>query len=1474
MTRPPRRSARLRKSTPPASVVHDLTPDDIEMVNGEASFSERETSETRSAASNACVSQRITEASSLEIELGESNDDSDDDSPVNHHTRTLLSRRRQATQTKSLERNRADPMEQDTTSLASTDDVTSEAESSDASWYSLASLEQNGHVSTDSENDLPIKPSRKRAVTPTSPSDNPQADQPSPRKKLASRLGRISLDQQPSGESNVHGIQGSVASTETPDDARQELADQEGATTQSTISPMEYSSHRIYMAYSESGDSSTVSAYLKKQGWLESKFLKDVLIARPAMCVSIREEGIFITSPSAAGVDRCVEFMAHVLREDGVLFEEFFLSPTEAQEAPYSGATASESDSIIYLYPYDEPIDSPEASHEHLEQRRVPKDFEHHSCGPDSLQLARKEVVPFGPFRDALKSAQIKFREGKPLPDDFCSSCGTMHPVQKFFHKNKWLRLCYRYTGLSLISKTISKTITKHPIYIECREEENPVIQDGVILRPCLLCRKMMPHSHWIRSSGKSVKKMRYVFSTCNASSQVAIDKRAAKKSGTYVPGTRGRGPTRKFAIDDKAASCSHCYQKFPASTVVAHREVCKTKHQFCNRCYKYHLLKNFDIHYGVNRCFRVTDSPTTSDITLEPLSLHCPTCEKKVVDLDEHWRDSEGCELKELENIGEAVAGHVLESPPPLTKYPDIFRHFLEVVEFPRRQQSVQDRAASIWARQTDVEFLDDDLSSEATDLNTTGLQYMLQSITMDPDMTAEHKKLNLYNNQKTIDNYSGSYTSKEDLINLGKNCLGAGDVTRSGHGLVTDSCPLGTILDFDTGLVIAVHPEKCLRMASRCSFCYTKRRMRIMLANYSNLPVDTCILSDCDEAATRGPFCEEHAPPGLHTNDPAITLKLLQDRYETAVTSQWAVWPNLEDAHQRYYDIMAGKRPPESLAILDLEFPVQGAGNRDVVYEETLLGAVSDDILIASRITDAYVVGDQNDYWIQRTNRAKALLYKAPAPPEMIKETRVEFIKRLRALNITKDTIVVVWHNNKEDLARLRRFVGREADEILPQLSQCVSLLHGFKHVLGPDVPLKLELLFPTVYPKHELIGRNHLSDIDCRQTRLLFMAYVWNTLPLNRRSKHWEGHQITSLQQTKPGSSNFLMDALDMNKLDVDFGKIVTGIASSAVKSSEFVGDDSQNEAERLKQTILASWQKQEAFGAELKAVRLHYNASLARSARTYLGPEQQDCAEFLTDLFSHVAGFLTQIFEPLSFVVKKTCSTCTPEASPSDNRQILELPITQGQGPQDLVNMMEWGAWENLERCTTQECSGNAQISSEPESLPDNIVVQLKRFYYDTGRAKGSTKKIHDLSSDAYMLILEKAIPSTSTQNESMSFNEAIEDSTEVISTAAATLSPKIVDTVEPKKKKKPRAPYPLGIKKNIGHRQTRLTGRATTPLDSPPPRQLKKKKEKRPSKKPKAQVQEGQTKLSFSPSSPPSRLDISRGNHPEVSESDE
>ena len=138
----------------------------------------------------------------------------------------------------------------------------------------------------------------------------------------------------------------------------------------------------------------------------------------------------------------------------------------------------------------------------------------------------------------------------------------------------------------------------------------------------------------------------------------------------------------------------------------------------------------------------------------------------------------------------------------------------------------------------------------------------------------------------------------------------------------------------------------------------------------------------------------------------------------------------------------------------------------------------------------------------------------------------------------------------------------------------------------------------------------------------------------------------------------------------------------------------------------------------------------------------------------------------------------------------------------------------------------------------------------------------------------MLILEKAIPSTTTQNESMSFNEAIEDSTEVISTAAAPLSPKIVDAVEPKKKKKPRAPYPLGIKKNIGHRQTRLTGRATTPLDSPPPRQLKKKKEKRPSKKPKAQVQEGQTKLSFSPSSPPSRLDISRGNHPEVSESDE
>ena len=93
------------------------------------------------------------------------------------------------------------------------------------------------------------------------------------------------------------------------------------------------------------------------------------------------------------------------------------------------------------------------------------------------------------------------------------------------------------------------------------------------------------------------------------------------------------------------------------------------------------------------------------------------------------------------------------------------------------------------------------------------------------------------------------------------------------------------------------------------------------------------------------------------------------------------------------------------------------------------------------------------------------------------------------------------------------LRKFLESAGHyEILPPDENCIKLIPLFRDnlPLGPpghkSFPLALDLLFPTLFPGHPLIGRNHRALEACQQTRLVCQVFDELCKPLRERSAEW--------------------------------------------------------------------------------------------------------------------------------------------------------------------------------------------------------------------------------------------------------------------------------------------------------------------------------------------------------------------------------
>lgn len=61
-----------------------------------------------------------------------------------------------------------------------------------------------------------------------------------------------------------------------------------------------------------------------------------------------------------------------------------------------------------------------------------------------------------------------------------------------------------------------------------------------------------------------------------------------------------------------------------------------------------------------------------------------------------------------------------------------------------------------------------------------------------------------------------------------------------------------------------------------------------------------------------------------------------------------------------------------------------------------------------------------------------------------------------------------------------------------------------------------MRLEHLFPVMYPGHEYVGLNHAALIDCRQTRLVCEGFEQLCRPVGEREGKWRPENIAKPSQ----------------------------------------------------------------------------------------------------------------------------------------------------------------------------------------------------------------------------------------------------------------------------------------------------------------------------------------------------------------------
>jgi hypothetical protein len=210
---------------------------------------------------------------------------------------------------------------------------------------------------------------------------------------------------------------------------------------------------------------------------------------------------------------------------------------------------------------------------------------------------------------------------------------------------------------------------------------------------------------------------------------------------------------------------------------------------------------------------------------------------------------------------------------------------------------------------------------------------------------------------------------------------------------------------------------------------------------------------------------------------------------------------------------DIEAGRMPASSLLCMDLEFnPLNHK-----VYEIAICELTTGTVLMDVRVKlDAKAPKQYS-----RNFQTALLPFKFIKGNEQNPQTHhtgqiinAAQVAQLLSRFMEPETIILTWHTAATDLRILRRFLAaneQDTEGIIPDDDHYIFMIPYFKQNLGilPNgrrFPCNLPILFPLFFPQHRLIGQNHRALPDTMQLRLLTLAFLELTKPVDNRADVW--------------------------------------------------------------------------------------------------------------------------------------------------------------------------------------------------------------------------------------------------------------------------------------------------------------------------------------------------------------------------------
>ncbi|KAF5968904.1 zinc finger protein [Fusarium coicis] len=304
------------------------------------------------------------------------------------------------------------------------------------------------------------------------------------------------------------------------------------------------------------------------------------------------------------------------------------------------------------------------------------------------------------------------------------------------------------------------------------------------------------------------------------------------------------------------------------------------------------------------------------------------------------------------------------------------------------------------------------------------------------------------------------------------------AGPALGTTHFIV-QGCPVAAIIDFDTALIRRSRGRRLPTMSldSRCASCHAEMRVRQLIKRFDSPKID-----------------------------PKAGLGDLTKTFHTAISKTWTCTKDYERRVRQ--PVREGLC--QNVVIIDNEFdPV----TREL-YETAIIDRVSGKTLLNTLIT--HTEETKSAAPSRRTQGEKvgiiSQLWKKKVYGRSRGLTQLDVhqvAKRLRQIGITPKTIFLAWHVSCADLQILRDFLAKGGyHNILPKDKNCFPLIPLFRaNVPKGCFPLRLEVVYPVMFPRSDLCGRNHRAIVDCEQTRDICIGLDNFCEPVENRDEDWQ-------------------------------------------------------------------------------------------------------------------------------------------------------------------------------------------------------------------------------------------------------------------------------------------------------------------------------------------------------------------------------